>query len=53
MKSAGTSITSSIAKETAVLIGGAICAAFIMGKFPQLRAWIQAQWGGANAKLGG
>lgn len=52
MKSAGT-LSGSIAKETAVLIGGAICAAFIMGKFPALRQWIQAQWGGANQKLGG
>lgn len=42
-----------IGKEAIVLVGGAIVAAYFVGKFPQLRSWIQAQWGGANAKLGG
>ena len=41
-----------IGKEAIVLVGGAIVAVYIVGQFPQLKVWIQAKWGGANAKLG-
>lgn len=42
-----------IGKEAIVLVGGAIVAAYIVGQFPNLKAWIQSQWGGANVKIGG
>lgn len=41
-----------IGKEAVILLGGAIVAAFVIGRFPQVKTWIQAQWGGANQKLG-
>lgn len=37
-----------VARETIVVIAGAICAAGIMGMFPELPAWIKKQWQGAN-----
>lgn len=39
------------AKEAAILIGGAILAAAIMGQLPQVRNWIKAQWGDADRKI--
>lgn len=41
-----------IGKEAMILIGGAIVAAAIIGRFPALKTWIQAQWGDANKKIG-
>ena len=32
-------------KEAAVVIGGAVIAAAIIGQLPGLKAWIKAQWG--------
>lgn len=34
-----------IARETLIVLGGALVAAAIVGAFPSLRAWIKAQWG--------
>jgi hypothetical protein len=34
------------AKEAAVVVGGAIIAAAIMGQMPALRDWIKKQWAG-------
>ena len=42
-----------IGKEAIILLGGAIVAAYVIGQFPQVKTWIQSQWGGANQKLGG
>lgn len=33
-----------IGREAMIVIGGAILAAFVIGQFPALRAWIKAQW---------
>jgi hypothetical protein len=42
-----------IGKEAIVLVGGAIVAAYVVGQFPNLKKWIQDQWGDANRKIGG
>lgn len=34
-----------LARETLIVLGGAIVAAFIVGRFPALRDWMRAQWG--------
>lgn len=34
-----------IAKEAAIVLGGAVLAAYIIGQLPGLRAWIKSQWG--------
>jgi hypothetical protein len=41
-------LAKSIAMETVVKISAAILAAYVIGQAPQLKAWIQAQWGGAT-----
>lgn len=33
-----------VAKEAAVVVGGAVLAAFIIGQCPGLKAWIKEQW---------
>ncbi|MES2688064.1 MAG: hypothetical protein V4706_14675 [Pseudomonadota bacterium] len=33
-----------IARETLIVLGGALVAAFIVGQFPSVRAWMKAQW---------
>jgi hypothetical protein len=33
-----------IARETLVVMAGAILAALIVGQFPQVKAWIHQQW---------
>ena len=33
-----------LAKETLIVLGGAVIAAFIVGQFPSLRSWMLAQW---------
>ncbi len=33
-----------VARETLIVIGGAVVAALIVGQFPQLRDWIKKQW---------
>jgi len=42
-----------VIKESIVVLGGAILAAFVIGQFPQLRAWMRAQWGGSNPAQNG
>lgn len=34
-----------VAREALVLIAGAVVAAAIIGRLPELRAWIARQWG--------
>jgi len=36
-----------LARETVIILGGAIIAAAIIGASPRLRAWIKDQWGAA------
>jgi hypothetical protein len=36
-----------IARETIIVLGGALVAAAIVGAFPQLRDWIRSQWSDA------
>lgn len=33
-----------VAKEALVVVGGAVLAAYIMGQFPSVKAWIKKQW---------
>lgn len=33
-----------IGRETIIVIGGALLAAYIVGNFPGMREWIKAQW---------
>lgn len=37
-----------IARETLIVLGGALVAAALVGAFPQVREWIKAQWNGAE-----
>ncbi len=37
-----------IARETLVVLAGALVAAFIIGQLPGVRAWIRAQWADAQ-----
>lgn len=37
-----------LARETLIVIGGAIIAAAIIGSSPRLREWIKRQWDGAK-----
>ena len=37
-----------VGREALIVVGGAILAAAIMAAFPQLRAWIKAQWDGPD-----
>jgi preprotein translocase subunit SecE len=37
-----------VARETIIVLGGAIVAAAIIGAFPSLRDWIKKQWGDAR-----
>ena len=36
---------SAVAQEAAIVIGGAVLAAFVIGQLPGLKAWINKQWG--------
>lgn len=40
-----------VARETLIVLGGALAAAFVIGQFPKLRDWIKAQWGGAPSPV--
>lgn len=33
-----------LGRETLIVLGGAVLAAFVVGQFPQLRDWMKAQW---------
>lgn len=33
-----------VGREALIVLGGALLAAFIVGKFPKLREWIKDQW---------
>lgn len=46
MKGAASIIPSggAIAREAVTVLAGAILAAFIVGQFPQVKAWIREQW---------
>ena len=33
-----------IIREAVIVLGGAVLAALIIGQFPQVKAWIKAQW---------
>ncbi len=33
-----------VGRETLIVLGGALVAAFIVGQFPSVRAWMKAQW---------
>lgn len=33
-----------VARETLIVLGGAVVAALIVGQFPALRDWIKEQW---------
>jgi hypothetical protein len=39
-----------LAVEAAIVIGGAVLAAWIVGQSPGLREWIARQWGQAGAR---
>jgi hypothetical protein len=39
--------TSDIARETIIVLSGAILAAVIIGQLPGLREWMRKQWDGA------
>lgn len=36
-----------VGREALIVIGGALLAAFVMGRFPKLREWVKRQWDGA------
>lgn len=36
-----------VGREALIVLGGALLAAFVMGQFPALRAWVKKQWDGA------
>lgn len=36
-----------VARETLIVLAGAVLAALIIGQLPQVREWIKRQWGGA------
>jgi hypothetical protein len=40
--------TSRLAVEAAIVIGGAVLAAWIVGQSPAVRDWIRQQWGPAR-----
>lgn len=42
-----------IAREAAIVIGGALVAAWIIGQVPQLRLWMRRQWQGADGQSQG
>jgi hypothetical protein len=37
-------LSSQIAREAVIVLGGALLAALIVGQFPRLREWIKDQW---------
>lgn len=37
-----------VARETLIVLGGALVAAAIVGAFPSVRQWIKDQWSGAQ-----
>lgn len=37
-------LPAAIAREAAIVVGGAILAAWFIGQVPQLKAWIRQQW---------
>lgn len=37
-----------LARETLIVLGGALAAALIIGSMPTVRAWMRKQWDGAN-----
>lgn len=36
-----------VAREAIIVIGGALLAAWVIGQFPSLKAWMQKQWDGS------
>lgn len=34
-----------LGRETLIVLGGALVAAFIVGQFPAVKNWIREQWG--------
>lgn len=40
-----------VARETLIVIAGAAVAALIIGQLPTVRAWMKAQWDGANPTI--
>lgn len=41
-----------LAREAAIVIGGALVAAWLIGQAPELRAWISRQWSGPGCDCG-
>jgi hypothetical protein len=37
-----------LARETLIVLGGALAAALIIGNLPSVREWMRKQWAGAN-----
>lgn len=37
-----------VAREAIVVVAGAVAAAWLIGKFPALRSWIDRQWSGQD-----
>lgn len=33
-----------IVREAVIVVGGAVLAAWVIGQFPSLKAWIKEQW---------
>lgn len=40
-----------IARETLIVIAGAVVAAAVVGMLPSLRAWMKKQWDGSNPTI--
>jgi hypothetical protein len=37
-----------VARETLIVLGGALAAAVIIGNLPTVRQWMKDQWAGSN-----
>lgn len=35
---------SEVVREALIVVGGALLAAFIIGRMPELKAWVKEQW---------
>lgn len=40
-----------VARETIIVLGGALAAAVIIGNLPAVRQWMKDQWAGSNPSV--
>lgn len=40
-----------VARETIIVIAGALVAALIIGQLPSVRTWMRKQWDGSNPSV--